>query len=816
MTTTVTTAQTGPLTANGVTALPFTFQALSTTEVTVTRNGVTATPGTYTVTLNADGTGSVTPTSTWGTDSVYIYSAPNYQQLVAFNKYGAFYPDQFNAPFDRLSRALLALRSTSAQVPLGVSLASKVVGYDAGGLPALYTQASFIGPAGTNGTNGTNGLPGLPGTNGGIGSSAGNAALFTAAAGMTIGTGITAFRMSGYSVAGIGGGYYIYDAAVTGTTVTANPRTQFLSADARGWRLDPKQRLTLEMFGGIADWNGTTGTDNYAAFTAAAQFTAVAGVSYIPTIHMGIGAYYTATTPDPAAVYHFKGEGCGLINGSTPGGTATRIITPTNTTTWRMCGGAGLAFSAGGAINPSGSILEGIRFEQATQGTDLTAHGIHARYTPNIINCAVDFVAGDGVHIRATAGGAGSQNGNANNWRITNLNVHSCGGNAVRIDGADANAGVCTGLVTSTGVGLAGYFSSSYYVNTIVGAQFTGFNNTGVQYLGRSWQPIAAGTNQPPANGSVYWYDRGPLASPSAQFPAWNSATAYVPLGPCIAQSPDVFVGTYIEGGGTLNGFGHAPNGTIIGTDMGWTDTTPILQGTSSFHSMTTQTGIGHYRGTGGSVNHPAYPTIGAEEFTLLGAYDPAYSYADPTQLRTLMWHRIKGIDFYWRYAFSDMQIGYGAQVAYYINGASTTRTFGRSAVQPYFLTLPDYGIIDSTDGTNARIHGLRSAVPSSGNHAAGEFMWNNTGGSLLGWTCTATGTPGTWQGYYGMKAGQQTGWTTSTGTPARGAFAAAAAIAPSAAYVQSEATNSATRIAALEARLIALETDLRAVGIIN
>lgn len=60
------------------------------------------------------------------------------------------------------------------------------------------------------------------------------------------------------------------------------------------------------------------------------------------------------------------------------------------------------------------------------------------------------------------------------------------------------------------------------------------------------------------------------------------------------------------------------------------------------------------------------------------------------------------------------------------------------------------------------------------------------------------------------------TGWTAATGTPARGAFAAAAAGTASAAYVQAELQGALNRIAALEARLIAYDADLRTHGIIG
>lgn len=149
MTTVVTTASSGPLTASGVTAIPFTFQAISATEITATRNGVLASASTYTVTLNTDGTGSITPTTSWGTDSVNIYSSPDYTQPISFAKYGAFYPDQINTPLDRLARAILALRDSTALVPPYLARANRILGWDAAGLPTTYTQASFVGPAST-------------------------------------------------------------------------------------------------------------------------------------------------------------------------------------------------------------------------------------------------------------------------------------------------------------------------------------------------------------------------------------------------------------------------------------------------------------------------------------------------------------------------------------------------------------------------------------------------------------------------------------------------------------------------------------------
>ena len=60
------------------------------------------------------------------------------------------------------------------------------------------------------------------------------------------------------------------------------------------------------------------------------------------------------------------------------------------------------------------------------------------------------------------------------------------------------------------------------------------------------------------------------------------------------------------------------------------------------------------------------------------------------------------------------------------------------------------------------------------------------------------------------------TGWTAATGTPARGAFAAAAAGTASAGYVQAELQGALNRIAALEARMVGYDADLRTHGLIG
>lgn len=140
MTTTATHAISGPLTANGVAPLPFDFQSISADEIAVLRNNVLVTTG-YTVTRNGDGTGYIAPTSSWGTDSVIIYSNPTYRQSSEFERFAPLYPDAVEAALDRLSRTMLAFRRTTDQIQIALS------GLALGALTALPEPViNFLSP----------------------------------------------------------------------------------------------------------------------------------------------------------------------------------------------------------------------------------------------------------------------------------------------------------------------------------------------------------------------------------------------------------------------------------------------------------------------------------------------------------------------------------------------------------------------------------------------------------------------------------------------------------------------------------------------
>nr|WP_294849853.1 hypothetical protein [uncultured Sphingomonas sp.] len=569
--------------------------------------------------------------------------------------------------------------------------------------------------------------------------------LFAQCSGAAVPTSRTRIDSAGHGAIGIGAARYCHDAAVDEAYVAANPLTAFVAADGRGFRLDPEQRLTIEMFGGRGDYvdAGNVGTDNYAAIMAAAQFAVTAASKYTLPVHFGLGKYYASQTPVPAAVFHFKGASVGLINGGAPGTAATWLVTPTNTTCIQL---------GGGAVNAAGSIIEGFHFHQVTQGNDLSAHGVDAIQTPILINCSASNIAGNAFNIAAWTDGGG-RTGNCNNWRMTNCMAHSCGGHGLRVAGSDANGGVNIGFITHAGVTRCGIYDSAYFVNTHIGVQITGYGGGGVQYGGRAWQALASGNADiAPGTHTSYWVDRGPLTAPNAKFPAWAAGTDY-PLQAPIIAGVATFVGPYIEGGGPTYGYAHSSGGMVYGANMGWTPNTPIVSnGTNA--SVTAPRGMGQQRGTGGDVNHPAYAAIGEGESTIIGARPSSGGDWDKRSL--IFAHQVGGQSWTWGYeninggVERDIMSRYDGKPLWMISGAGTVLNYGRSAPEQGIFTLFDFAIQDATNGNNRKIMGVRGAAPDSGSHAQGEFFWNANpysggAGNILGWSCTGSGEPGTW-----------------------------------------------------------------------
>lgn len=80
-----------------------------------------------------------------------------------------------------------------------------------------------------------------------------------------------------------------------------------------------------------------------------------------------------------------------------------------------------------------------------------------------------------------------------------------------------------------------------------------------------------------------------------------------------------------------------------------------------------------------------------------------------------------------------------------FLTSTASTRQFGTGANVPYMLGFKEYAIGNSTD---ARIHRLATAAPTTDAHARGEIVWNRdpSAAGTVGWVCVTAGTPGTWK----------------------------------------------------------------------
>lgn len=241
----------GPYSTNGsTTAFPFLFKAVSTVSVIVisVTGGVSTTvdPALYTVALNAPGGvpgegGTVTfLLAPANGSSLYIYPSPSFAQDVNFVEGGPIRAKTLNSALDLTTLRSLVLKAallTNAMLS-PFYRAGKVLGWDASGNPQALALSNFKGDPGGY---------------------AGDIGLFSQAPLLNIAAGINIIATSGYSTLGVGSAVYIYDATVDAAYVTANPRSSFISANSRGFRLDREQDFSPEMFGSPANGVGDDG-----------------------------------------------------------------------------------------------------------------------------------------------------------------------------------------------------------------------------------------------------------------------------------------------------------------------------------------------------------------------------------------------------------------------------------------------------------------------------------------------------------------------------------------------------------------------------
>lgn len=612
----------------------------------------------------------------------------------------------------------------------------------------------------------------------------GLSALFTTIS--TIPDAATAFITSGYSTPGVGGARYIYDAAVDAAYVTAHPRAAKMIG-ARGFRLDPEQRLTIEMFGGdTCETNGVfttwavigTPTDNFAPFNAYWNYAAVTSYGYkrvVGTLHFGVGYYYFSDTLQPYTQVDLVGVGADATSSN-----GTTFIFPPNKAGFVAntsgTGDEGTITGLSRGVGATGSRISGIYFASQGGTSNPLAHGLWVRTSIRVTDCVFDNFNGAGTRILAYSGAGGVNEGNANESYFLNCAYRANRGLAsFWVEGADANACTFINIRIKDAYGI-GILDVCYFGNVYISPQLDGSGDVRAagegrgrcSHNGRMWKlGKSTSLNEEPGVSEV-WKDQGASGSiDTAYWPVWSAATTYQSGAGMLLEGGDATViGGYSEsllvnsefGSATIYGGNYAPFSHH--SNMLKANANVAQAGKGLFNS----TALGSYQTWQTAANRArfgnySYVTLGGK----VGLPAIMQHYDDIDQRAMTYFRGASG-----NYVYQNGVDGTGDAKVYQVTGVNTTATFGRSAAVPWAFYPQMLALGNPDDGNlEARLFGYADAAPTTGYHARGEFRVNQTpsAGGVVAWACSASGTPGTWIELRNYTAGAAVADATGGGT---------------------------------------------------
>jgi hypothetical protein len=641
------------------------------------------------------------------------------------------------------------------------------------------------------GIPGIQGEQGIQGYTGATTIGTGGLAFETRAAveGATVEAVVKSVYTAGYTSAG-DGGHGIYRRMLLAPTSPTNKAyirsvDRYTSAGVINstnggyWELVPNGGVVyLEQFGGVADWNGTTGTDNYQPLIDAIFYTRFdpagnTAQNHGPIIQIGFGKYKVTQTVHVSDVVFIRGAVGHLPDPFGFGGGSQFHFTNTSGS-WFVfysnnvgnSGTPGTLSETGGSWgggnnmgSAAGSRCEGFTCHNASGVTtrNLARHGFNIRCQMTCDRVGVYSTAGHGFYVHAQAGHGGEHEGNANGWELISCFAHESRGDFMHIEGADTNAGVSYKFNSqgTAGIGGCGICDLGTLGSTHIQPQITGYGNLGVHYDGAQYQYLSGDSTTTPGTDNIIWYylrDGGVTAS----FPEWDSGEDYslrtIPI--FTFSTATTVIAPYVEGS---NVYSHGV-GPVLGGGAPWTRYTPATATSSNLdHAWVTNTGLASIASFVGQTG-AEQTRNGDTTWVKIGGEDESEGYGANGGLALLSHRRFSDGEATaaWGYKGNDISYGYLTQRPYWSQTTpSTTETFGRAAPVPYMKVLYDFALYDFDGFSGARIHGLRSAAPTTGSHARGEVMYNidPSAGGFVGWVCVTSGTPGTWKTFGAISA---------------------------------------------------------------
>jgi hypothetical protein len=567
----------------------------------------------------------------------------------------------------------------------------------------------------------------------------------------------------------------VYKRRGTAPADTTNP-AYVQSTDGQWWELAPQGgNVYIEQFGGKADFVSvpTGTTDNYgptlkAIDFVAITFTSVAKLSY--KIVFGYGNYWFSQGLDLHTTIWLQGQN--RPGGFEPWGTkltfpstVTCILISQNNTV----GEAGTGTNTG---QGNATVIEGVCINQfwasGSFGTLATfnvsspaaGQGIHARAVCTIKDCAFTSIKGHAIYIHGQSGGGGAREGAPNEWKVFNCEVHSCGGDGLRVADMGANAGTCIGFTTRT-CGGSGIHDEAPFVNSYTNIHIAGYGNWLVRYPAGTpsvYQLIGgAGSTVPsttvPGTNNLIWLYMGELGAHPRIYD-WNSTAAGMPSDFSMYRAPiwdnggsKVYTAVYVENSLTKI---HCPGGSIVvgGTNSVTDYSNRVLGSNTGIKSDT-----GYTQAKQLPEGSPQWTKYGPYPFVQLGGEHSQNGLAANGGPNILSWgtpDKTTGPAESWAFGFLlnriMMQSGWGT--AFMLQTQFSTDTFGRNSPDSNRgrMAIADPIIIDTNDLDGRRI-GYRVGRPapsdSGGTYKAqGEFYFTKLPRDmgLLGWSCITAG----------------------------------------------------------------------------
>lgn len=546
------------------------------------------------------------------------------------------------------------------------------------------------------------------------------------------------------------------------------------NATARTAQAKLRESVSVLDFG--ADPTGTV--DSYAAIMAAIdsatyQSPVVATTDYVsaPSVYFPPGTYLCNQTINLKKTVRLHGDGNGIpyvyaANIKFPAGITGFIVNSTGTNYNQSYP------TVPYTTNAFGSTFENlmIRGDWGTADS-YGGHGIWMRGTAILKNTSVFKFQGNGVHIVASSGAGGAEEGNANGWIIENSSIYNTKGHGLYVQGRDVNAGYCKGsnIATTAGWGIC---DDSFLNNTYIACQVNGGNVYGNVTFTASIAPsadpaygtmtvtspatggtilpgqllsgsgVTAGTYIESGSGSTWKvFPSQTVASTTITAQTGNYAALTLggnshvlflgcydegnPIYPNHLVSPATWVGGVNSSGFTISSTGSIYNQGVSAPKQKWYDNAAGVYG---------QYQIGYEGQTG----------------TNAGGFVRRYDMSEASGSYPLAEHWKVG-GWYEDWAASTVPF-----VERFNSNATVANGYPRNIGGASGAINAAYGLTGGAIGfrrgfffgTNLNMIYQGSAAPTSGDWVVGDIYLNSapTAGGYIGWVCTASGSPGTWK----------------------------------------------------------------------